>query len=276
MRILIYVFLGIFSINTLQVSAQIRIGGLEEPHRSAVLDLNETGTMNDGNRGLALPRVKLSPNTTLLNGTTPSKGMMVYNTSTFMEQGVYYYADNKWIKISDGAVLEGDAIVGNEVTDATQGGGLIRDGAGAVDDPYTLRINKEGVTSEMIAENAVTGDKIESASDKSVLQYNGNEWAPAQAEDVLKAATAAGLKISRIQFKNGSYSATTQMMVKFDKEIKPDRTLFLVNGYYYDSTSGSKGYAPLFIVNYTKDAIFFPGTDKGTTAQYSMVVVEFE
>ncbi|KAA6301289.1 MAG: hypothetical protein EZS26_002598 [Candidatus Ordinivivax streblomastigis] len=46
------------------VSAQVRMGGLDDPHASAVLDLNANDSKNDGTLGLALPRVALTSTTT--------------------------------------------------------------------------------------------------------------------------------------------------------------------------------------------------------------------
>jgi hypothetical protein len=282
MRILIYVFLGIFSMNTLQVSAQVRIGGLEKPHSSAVLDLNKTDASEDGNWGLALPRVKLSSDKDLLNRRTPPNGMMVYNTGTSLDQGVYYYSDNKWIKLPDGSFFSGDAIVGNEVADATPGGGLIRSGRGTADSTYTLGIDKEGVKNDRIAGGAVTGDKIASALDKSVLQNDGTGWAPAMAENILKAATAAGVKIASVKFKRSSYY-NSNGKCPFDSD--PKKTLFLVNGYYFDDTKGSRGYAPMYIsaMDTINKIVLFPKTAPSKTdsftnpaAQWSLVIVEFE
>jgi hypothetical protein len=276
MRILIYVFLGIFSINTLQTSAQVRIGGSENAHSSAVLDLNETDTKNDGNRGLALPRVKLSSDTDPLNGETPPNGMMVYNTSTVLDQGVYYYAENKWIKLPDGSSFSGDAIVGNEVVGPTQNGALIRNGSGTILDPYTLDIDTEGVESDMIAGEAVTGEKIANApADKSVLVSDGNKWAPAEAANILKGATAAGVKIKYIEHINGNYNGGSRQ-VRFKQSTNPDKTIYLVSGYYFDDTPGSKGYAPLYIVNSSAKYITFPNSASGQKAAFSVIVVEFE
>ena len=58
-----------------------------------------------------------------------------------------------------------DGIVGNEVTDATPNGGLVRSGAGTAVSPYTLGIAAGGVTASHIADNAVNSSKI---SDNSV------------------------------------------------------------------------------------------------------------
>jgi hypothetical protein len=201
--------------------------------------------------------------------------MMVYNTGTSLEQGVYYYSNNKWIKVADGSFFEGDAIVGNEVTDATPKGGLKRDGAGAAGDPYTLGIAKNGVESEMIAENAVTGDKIASAPDKSVLQHDGSTWAPASMADILK-----GSSIKHIYHREGTYKSGGKMVI-FPATV-PEKTIYLLNGYYYDGVAGSKGYAPLYITGRTSTSITLPTTSSSSSvsgndaARYNVFSVEFE
>jgi hypothetical protein len=84
------------------VNAQVRIGGDGEPHTTAVLDLNASDATNNGNRGLALPRVSLATETTQLNGTNPKDGTLVYNTngSGSLETGIYYWTSGKWMKLS--------------------------------------------------------------------------------------------------------------------------------------------------------------------------------
>jgi hypothetical protein len=271
MRNLIYVFLGIFSINTLQISAQVRIGSLEDPHSSAVLDLNEADTMNNGNRGLALPRIKLSSDTDLLNGTTPPNGMMVYNTSVFLDQGVYYYSDGKWIKVSNGSFFAGDSIVGNEVVGPTSGGALKRDGSGSAIDPYTLDIDTAGVKNEMIAGEAVTGDKIANApADKRVLQYDGAKWTPAQ----LQVAATVGAQIESIQYEYIAYSSGT-WMERF-AESDTTKTIYLVTGHYFNPhpNNAKQGYAPLYISSRGQNYITFPKTEG--KAAGSVMIIKFK
>ena len=142
------------------MSAQVRIGGDGEPYTAAVLDLNAdddaTPTANKG--ALALPRVSLNDNTAQLNGTEPIAGMLVYNTNVGMTGGdgvgVYFWDGSLWVAIG------GDGTVGNEVTDATSGGGLVRAGSGTAGDPYTLAIADNAVTTSRIANDAVTSAKI--------------------------------------------------------------------------------------------------------------------
>jgi hypothetical protein len=82
------------------VNAQVRIGGDGAPHTAAVLDLNATDATNNGNRGLALPRVSLANATAKLNGTNPKDGTLVYNTNAAFGAGLYYWLTDKWMKLT--------------------------------------------------------------------------------------------------------------------------------------------------------------------------------
>jgi len=66
--------------------------------------------------------------------------------------------------LASGAANDADYIVGNEVTNATSGGGLVRAGSGTATSPYTLGISSGGVTTAMIANNAVTNSIIASGA----------------------------------------------------------------------------------------------------------------
>jgi uncharacterized protein (TIGR02145 family) len=90
------------------VNAQVRIGGTDDPHGSAVLDLNVASNVSTGKLGLALPRVTLqatNDNTTI---TSPATGLTVYNTAsagsgaTAVVPGVYIFNGNLWIRSSAG------------------------------------------------------------------------------------------------------------------------------------------------------------------------------
>ncbi|MDR0864799.1 MAG: Ig-like domain-containing protein [Candidatus Symbiothrix sp.] len=82
------------------VNAQVRIGGIDDPNTSAILDLNATDTTTVGKLGLALPRVSLVSTTTQLNGANPLNGTMVYNTNASMTNGqgagIYVWNAGKW------------------------------------------------------------------------------------------------------------------------------------------------------------------------------------
>ena len=161
MKKVLFLMLLFAVLGTASVSAQVRIGGDEAPNAAAVLDLNATDAINNGTKGLALPRVNFSSNTAqITSGVANLTGMLVYNTNTTLGVGVYYWDSVKWVKISDGSFVEVDGIVGNEVTNATAGGGLVRSGSGTAVDPYTLGINTGGVSSDMISAASVTAAKI--------------------------------------------------------------------------------------------------------------------
>jgi len=87
------------TIEITNLNAQVRIGGLTEPNKAAVLDLNASDATNDGSRGLALPRVSLADTLALLNGTVPSDGVMVYNTNTVLGEGIYVWGSDKWSQV---------------------------------------------------------------------------------------------------------------------------------------------------------------------------------
>ncbi|MEJ4086631.1 hypothetical protein, partial [Galbibacter orientalis] len=55
---------------------------------------------------------------------------------------------------------DADAIVGNEVLDATASGSLVRDGSGTLVDPYTLDVADGGIDTDELSDNAVTSAKI--------------------------------------------------------------------------------------------------------------------
>lgn len=74
--------------------------------------------------------------------------------------------------------LEADAIIGNEVLDATAGRGLVRAGSGTEADPWTLGINENGVITDMIADGNVTYTKLQDAQngDGTILGWFGGAW----------------------------------------------------------------------------------------------------
>ena len=93
--VLLLMILGAASVN-----AQVRIGGDGAPHTAAVLDLNASDATDNGNLGLALPRVNLTAETDKLNGTDPKDGTLVYNTNNSFGLGLYYWVTDKWVKLT--------------------------------------------------------------------------------------------------------------------------------------------------------------------------------
>jgi len=160
---LILVIMGMASMN-----AQMRIGGSEAPNKSAVLDLNPNDNVTEGNAtlGLALPRVNLRNTSRAFPLSSHVKGMTVYNMAYAddVKPGVYINNGMKWLRQlnSETRVLsvEKDSVVGNEVVDATSGGGLIRSGEGTETSPYTLGIAERGITTDKIADKSITVEKL--------------------------------------------------------------------------------------------------------------------
>ena len=89
-------FLLFLCLGTASVKAQVRIGGNTPPNPAAALDLNAAeGAI--GTKGLALPRVNLTSNKAILDGTTANiTGMLVYNTGGSLKAGIYYWDGNIW------------------------------------------------------------------------------------------------------------------------------------------------------------------------------------
>ena len=170
------VLLFLIGLGTASVKAQVRIGGNAAPQGAAVLDLNADNTVTPaGNKGaLALPRVSLANNTAQLNSTTPITGMLVYNTNATLGVGIYYWNGTNWLPIS------GDDVIGNEVTNATSGGGLTRAGSGTAASPYTLGIATGGVTAAMLASGAandadyIIGNEVTDATTNGGLVRTGS------------------------------------------------------------------------------------------------------
>ncbi|GAB6120015.1 hypothetical protein JCM30204_11640 [Dysgonomonas termitidis] len=163
-------------------SAQVRISGKAAPNSSAVLDLNPDDKISEGNAtlGLALPRVKLKGSANASPLQSHVKGIIVYNVATTGDvvPGLYQNDGTKWLRQPDAVFMdeslkslarllaEKDSIVGNEVLNATSGGGLIRAGAGTNASPYTLGIAPGGVTNDKIADGAITINKL---SNKTII-----------------------------------------------------------------------------------------------------------
>jgi hypothetical protein len=154
------------------VNAQMRISGEVAPNTSAVLDLNPDDNVSAGNAtlGLALPRVNLRNSSDAFPLLSHVKGMTIYNLATVsdVKPGVYVNNGMKWLRQADSetlvSVLEKDSIVGNEITDATAAGSLVRSGAGTAASPFTLDVANGGITAEKIPDNAITTRHIEDRS----------------------------------------------------------------------------------------------------------------
>jgi uncharacterized protein (TIGR02145 family) len=167
------------SVASVNVNAQVRIGGTDDPNQSAILDLNASDATKNGTLGLVLPRVELTSTTSSAPLEAHVEGMTVYNTATVddVTPGTYYNDGERWIRIGGGSLISA----------ATAGRGLERSGSGTEANPYTLGIIDGGVTSVMIANGAVAAAKLHAmdATNGQVLKYNGSAWAPAGVAPVI-------------------------------------------------------------------------------------------
>ncbi|GHT53592.1 hypothetical protein FACS189446_1440 [Bacteroidia bacterium] len=160
MKKMLFLMLFLIILGAANVNSQVRIGGNGQPNSAAVLDLNATDAINNGTKGLALPRVSLTALNTPLAGSPAVSGMLVYNASGSLSTGVYYWNTNQWVKVSDGTFTEADGIVGNEITDTIANGGLTRSGVGTAENPYKVGVKTGGIRDGMIAVGDIDVNKL--------------------------------------------------------------------------------------------------------------------
>jgi hypothetical protein len=98
MRKMFFLMLAFFVWNAASVNAQVRIGDISDPTPGAVLDL--TGGSDE--MALLLPVVQLATGTHLLEGNTPTAGMIVYSSGGALTNGIYYWENNKWNAVNNG------------------------------------------------------------------------------------------------------------------------------------------------------------------------------
>jgi uncharacterized protein (TIGR02145 family) len=112
MKKIFFLMLSFLIGSAASMNAQVRIGGLEDPHQSAVLDLNEDDEANEGNLGFALPRVFLREKNQKLNNAKPADGTVIYNTNSDYARGrgIYFWTDSLWIRAASCTLREGDTI----------------------------------------------------------------------------------------------------------------------------------------------------------------------
>ena len=70
----------------------------------------------------------------LTTGVSNLTGMLVYNTTTTLGPGIYFWSGSQWV------VISGDGVVGNGLMDTIAGGGLNKTGAGTAANPYKVGI----------------------------------------------------------------------------------------------------------------------------------------
>ena len=174
MKKVLFLLLFLVVLGAANVSAQVRIGGDGEPNEAAVLDLNEDGTTT-GTKGLALPRVSLNSNDTLLGYSGLLEGMLVYNTNADMTDGdgvgVYYWDGNEWVKPAGGSVYEGSTSIklsGNSFQRAALSGDVT-----AAENSNVTTIADNAVTSAKIANGAVSLAKIDISTQTQSVTITG-------------------------------------------------------------------------------------------------------
>jgi uncharacterized protein (TIGR02145 family) len=97
----ISLMLTLLILSTASVNAQVRIGGTDDPHQSAILDLNTDDESTAGSLGFSLPRVLLTSVKPELNDAPPLNGTVVWNTNDefYLGKGVYVWGDTVWVPI---------------------------------------------------------------------------------------------------------------------------------------------------------------------------------
>jgi hypothetical protein len=145
---------------------------------------------------------------------------------------VLKYNGSAWAPASDiGLTLEADGVIGNEVIDATSGGGLTRAGAGTTASPYTLGIADNGVTTAKINANAVTGAKI---ADGTIATADLADGAVTAAK--LNAMSAASGQV--LKYNGSSWAASTLTAAEVGASSIADCPYLVVNGVREQKTSG--------------------------------------
>jgi hypothetical protein len=102
-KVTVFAVFAFIAMSATEMRAQVRIGGLDNPHGSSILDLNANNTIESGVLGLALPRVALTATNVAAPVTNPVKGLEVYNTATdgtgatAVVPGIYYWDGTQWV-----------------------------------------------------------------------------------------------------------------------------------------------------------------------------------
>ena len=122
---------------------------------------------------LSIVNSKLGPDA-VTNSKLADDAVQLENIANGTSSGqVMQWDGTDWILVDLGSVTvtEVDGVIGNEVTNATDGT-LIRSGAGTTASPYTLDVAVGGITAAELANDAVTAAKINSDVAGSGLVQN--------------------------------------------------------------------------------------------------------
>lgn len=148
--------------------------GINTETPQATLDVTGKPTDNTVLDGIIPPRLT-GAQLRAKTYTATQTGAMVYVTAAdtspagqtidVTSTGYFYFNGTKWIAAGSGSGAEQDGVIGNEVTAATNNGGLTRAGAGTAISPYTL-----GLTS-----GTTIGD---------LMTWDGTQWLPSAAVNI--------------------------------------------------------------------------------------------
>lgn len=108
-------------------------------------------------------------------GNSVSLSSLLDNTDTLaslscINSQVAQWNGSAWVCASSSEV---DGVIGNEVTDATGSGGLVRSGSGTGVSPYTLGIASSGVTNAMLANSSIVLTAGAGLTDAGIVSLGG-------------------------------------------------------------------------------------------------------
>jgi uncharacterized protein (TIGR02145 family) len=174
MKRMIFLMLAFLILGAASMNAQVRIGGLDDPHESALLDLNATDAANSGNLGLALPRVTLQSTEDQSTIPNPVAGLAVYNTTkvgsgaTAVVPGIYVFTGTEWAlqappviitqpkSFSWSRLYEKDGDPNSTVTEFSPVLTVAASGAGLSYQWYKKAVNKNAADTLLISETNPT------------------------------------------------------------------------------------------------------------------------
>lgn len=111
----------VLNVVSLTTHAQIKIAPTAgSPSAAAMLEVEST------NRGFLMPRIALTSSTMRMNDTTPTEGMMVFNTNNTTADnlkgiGIYVYYSNSWRLLQEYKDLDPVGVYKYSCTDAVSG-----------------------------------------------------------------------------------------------------------------------------------------------------------